>query len=126
MSVETKIFDVIQDSSGSYTAQLVNEAGNGVSSALISSATITLYDDETEVSINSRYLQNILNTNQVTIDTSGNLEWLWLPADMPRSHTDRRPELHTALFIIAWSAGTKQIKHEVHFRVHKVKVIPAP
>lgn len=116
----TQIFDVVQSTSGKYVAQIIDENGDGLSSTQIETAILTLYDTVDNAIINSRHNQNVLNTNSVTIDTSGNLVWVWTPSDMPKIHTTRTPELHTALWTITWNAGNSKILHEVSFRVSKV------
>jgi hypothetical protein len=121
--MEPKIFDVVQETTGKYTATIVDEDGNGISSADITTAVMTLYDTQTEDIINTRDAQDILNANGVTIDTSGNLEWIWDPEDMPILHSVRKPEVHTALIKITWDSGAKQLYHEVSFRVNKVRII---
>lgn len=117
-----KIFDVIQDTSGKYSATLLDEEGVGVDAADLDTVTLTLYDTATEDIVNEREEQNILNTNQVEIDTLGNLEWNWLPEDMPLlNEISRTPEVHTALFTFIWNSGASQLLHEVSFRINRVR-----
>ena len=120
MAVLTKIFDVIEDTSGTYTGRLVDETGTPVSSANIDTATLSLYDTADDAIINSRSEQNVLNANQVTIDTSGLITWAFLAADMPRLHFNRLTELHTALFIISFD--DEVLLHKVSFRIHPLAI----
>jgi hypothetical protein len=65
----------------------------------------------------------VLNTNQVTVDTSGNVVWTWLPADMTIINPNLTVEEHVALFEAKWidSQGrNRQGNHEVHFIVNRV------
>lgn len=117
-----KVYDVLQDTSGQYTARLVDEDDVGVSVSDLDTVKLTLYDTTDESIINLRDEQNVKNTNQVTIDVEGNLTWNWLPEDMPMNDTSRPSELHTALFEFVWDSGDSKLLHEVQFRVHKVRI----
>ena len=116
-----KIFDVDQSTTGKWVGVIEDEAGTAVSSAVINTATLTLYDTATDTILNNRTAQNVKNTNQVVIDTSGNITWSWLPADMTMTSTTKQKELHTALFTIVFNGSADKILHEVSFRVHRVR-----
>ncbi len=105
MSPSRAIIDVHQDTSGKYSAQLVDQNLAALDSTIVESITLTLYDTKTEDIINSRDAQDVLNTNQVTIDCDGTLVWDWTSLDMPLLSTTKDQELHTALFTIVWNGG---------------------
>lgn len=116
------VFDVTEDTSGRYTALLIDEAGDELPASSIVTATLSLFDstlndDSMTVYVNSREAQNVLNVNDVTIDEFGNLTWDFAPEDMPKLQT-HTPETHKAVWTLTWSGGNKQLIHTVIFRVH--------
>lgn len=126
MSLKPKVFDVIQDTSGHYSAVIVDEDDAVVPATDLTAVTLTLYDTASGDIINDRFEQDALNVNDVTIDSEGNLVWAFTSDDMPRLHTDRVAELHTALWKLTWNSGASQLYHEVNFRVNKVRFPDAP
>lgn len=122
MAITNRVFDVNQDNSGKYVAKLVDENGDALSYEVLDTLQLTLYDSKTEDIINSRDEQNVLNTNDVTLDCEGNLVWVWTPEDMPKILTKPDPEVHIALWRAVWNSGESQILHEVKFRVHGINV----
>lgn len=122
MSHSRPIYDVHQDTSGKYTAKLVDESSVAIDSTVLESMTLTLYDSATEDIINSRDGQDVLNTNNATLDCEGNLVWSWTTADMPRLHETKPSEIHTALFTLVWNGGLNKMYHEVSFRVNAVNI----
>ena len=84
-----------------YTCQIKDGASN-LALASISTATLTLYslDSSTLAVINSRDAQNVKNTNNVTISSSGLLTWAVQPNDTIIANTTLSIERHRALFTI--------------------------
>jgi hypothetical protein len=82
--------DPIQDSGESYTGSLL---------LVFETLTLTLRDASTGTVINSRDVQNVLNTNGVTLDDDGLLIWSATSADTPIiTSTKKGNELHIATF----------------------------
>lgn len=109
-----------------YTATVKDEAGAAIAAASLTTLTLTLYDVDTLTIINSRTAQNVLNTNNVTVDSDGLLTWLIQPADNAIVGTRRRAnqyEKHVALFEYTWSSGTKASKHEVILEVRQLNKV---
>jgi len=109
-----------------YTTTILDTDATALPLASISTLTLTLYDVLTGDIINSRTLQNVLNTNQVTVHaTSGLLTWTALPADMAIVGTPQVGELehHIALFKLLYSS-TKKHKHEVAIFVKQLTKVP--
>ena len=121
MSTRTVIQDPIPErSSARLTAQLVDENGSGISPSTL---TLSLYVlGDTNTIINNRNNQNVLNTNDVTVDTSGNLTWNMQPQDNQIMSSNRRLEYHVALFEWTWGTG-KAGKHEIVFPVENLQKI---
>lgn len=116
MATTTDMGRVRELSSGVYTAQLLDENGDPMPGASLSTLQLTLYVKDTGDVINSRNAQNVLNTNGVTVDSSGNLTWTVQPADHAVT-ANRKVERHRAVFDFTWSSGTKRDWHAVEFVV---------
>lgn len=117
MATTTDFGRVRERSSGVYTAQLLDENDDGIPAATLTTLTLTLYVKDTGDIINSRDAQNVLNTNNVAVDSSGNLTWTVQPADHAVVATGRKLERHRAVFDLTWSSGTKRDWHAVEFVV---------
>jgi len=68
--------------------------------------------------INNRFNQNVLNTNNFTVGTTGNVTWLVQPEDTEKLD-DGAEELHIAL--LTWLYSGKQNSHEFHFYIKQVE-----
>ena len=112
--------DAKEKQSGLYTATLKDENGAAISSSVLTTFTLTLYDRLTRAIINGRNVQNVLNANQVTLDSDGHLRWVWLPADQTMINPNKVIEEHVGLFEAKWTDGAgrpRQAEHEVIFNV---------
>lgn len=98
--------------SASLSFVVLDDSGAAVAASGMSSATLTLTQGPNVV--NSREDQNILNTNNVTIDESGAVEWSIQPAD---TSALTRCE-HRAVFTFTKSDG------EVIIREHRMYISP--
>ncbi len=107
-----------------YTAVIKDEADVAIAAASLSTLTLTLYDLKGATIINSRAAQNVLNANNVTVDSSGNLVWTLQPADNPIIASGEL-ESHIALFEYTWSSGTKRGSHEVTISVRDITKVAA-
>lgn len=117
------VTDAVEQKSGIYTGTLVDENGVAVNSNVLTSFTLTLYDQATNTIINTRNAQNVLNSNQVTVDINGKVTWVWLPADMTIVNPNRASEIHVALFEAKWldnASRPRQLNHEVWFTVNRI------
>jgi len=116
-----------QHSIARYTAVLKDETGTPVSSASVTTLTLTLYNlnSTTLAILNSRDHVNALNANNVTLDTSGNLAYTMQPADNVVGATIAKGDLepHRVLFEFTWSGGVKRGSHEVTVYVRKIDKI---
>ena len=121
-----RIFLTDEHKTSRFTSILRDEAGVFVPAADLTTLTLTLYQksDRTTI-INSRDAQSVLNVNNVTIDTLGNLVWLMQPADNVVSDQTIDKESHIALFQYSWNAGAKKASHEVEIVARRVIQISA-
>lgn len=117
MSTTTDLGRVRERSSGVYSAQLLDEDGVAIPAATLTTLTLTLYVKETGDIINLRNAQNVLNANNVAVDSSGNLVWTVQPADHAVVATGRKLERHRAVFDFTWNSGAKRDWHAVEFVV---------
>lgn len=114
MAIVPKEFDQLELTSGQYTAVLTDEEGVAIDGTILTTMVLTLYNLDSDLTIiNSRNDQDVLNTNGVTIDASGNLTWTISPADNAIVNSAAAAERHVALFEYTWSLGAKAGKHEV-------------
>jgi hypothetical protein len=104
---------------------LTDEDGAVVAGSVLSSATLTLYDERTGNILNSRDAQNVNQANGVTISDLGVVSWLLVPAD--NAIVDQRvpSEVHVAVFDLRWDAGTSRCVHEVKFLINNVGTVTA-
>lgn len=101
----------MERSSGRMTATMVDEAGDPISSASLDTLTLTLFEILSKKAINGRDDQNVLNANNVTVNSSGELVWTIQPADNALIRQSHGYEVHRALFEWTWDSGTKRGLH---------------
>jgi len=100
-----------------YTADVQDHEENAIAGSSLTTLTLTLYDQSTGTIINSRNAQDVLNTNGVTVNSSGNLVWIIDPDDNAIVTSTSKVEKHIALFAWTWDSGNKAGKHEVMLHV---------
>lgn len=116
-------FKVNEGTSAQYTGQLVDETGSAISGNSLNSLKLTLYDKSTGTILNSRNKQNVLNGNNVTVNSTGYLVWTLSAADNAIV-ANPAGELHCALFEWEWSIPTKSGKREVLIQVTALDKTP--
>ena len=119
MSTQTQQpFTVQERTTAVYIATIKDENDVGIPAASLTTLTLTLYTASGTI-INSRDGQNVLNTNNVTVNTEGMLTWTMQPADNAIIGANSPAiERHNALF--EWTYGLAGIysgKHEVYIHV---------
>lgn len=114
-------FHVTERTVAQYSGKLVDEKGIGVSSAALLTFTLSLYDRRSSSFINSRQQQSVLNTNNVTVDTLGNVLWQIQPEDNVILDDTLLTETHVALFEAIWSGG--RAEHEVELVVRNIGTV---
>jgi hypothetical protein len=112
---------VNERSTARYTTDpLTDEDGAVVAGSILSSATLTLYDERTGKILNSRNQQNVNNGNGVSIGDDGIVSWLLVPDDNAIINTRLSQERHVAVFDFRWDAGTSRAVHEVKILVNNI------
>lgn len=122
MSITTDLTatPIPEKASAWYTATLKDRVGTAIPAASLSTLTLTFYDLAVPATfINSRNQQNVLNTNNVTLDSSGNLVWTLQVADTTLGSQSNVMEYRVALF--EWyGASVGYGKHEVLLAVQNL------
>jgi len=104
--MSTAQYTTNQDTSAIFEADLVDAEGDPVAAASLSTLTLTLFDVGTDTIINARNLQNVLNTNNVTIDANGHLTFRAGVLDNPfLGSAPALHELHHAVLAATWPSG---------------------
>jgi len=115
--------------SATFTATLKNDDGTaipydagGTAEPRVTALTLSLVDGASGETVNSRSAQDVLNTNDVTVDGSGVLSWKIQPADLTvlAASADRATAEHVATF--SWTyvdddSATKYGRHEHRLRI---------
>jgi hypothetical protein len=116
-------FAINEGESAKYATQLAASTGEPFPIAALAAARLTLFDISTGTIINSRNDQDVLNTNDVTIDADGLLTWNVQPADNPVLDRSSKPvERHRAMFLLRWhqvGGGVGIGVHEFEVRVRR-------
>lgn len=103
------------------TFVVADENDAPIPAASLSTLTLTLYPlRQPATTINARVAQNVLNTNNVTVDSGGNGRWESQPADNVIIESHLAVEIHRALFEYTWAGGTKSGKHEIDLYVQNL------
>jgi hypothetical protein len=119
MALDRFRFD--EHTSGTIEGDIVDANGDPVPAASLTSAELTLYDWDTGAGggspqpgiINGRESQDILNSNNVTIDSDGHFVWSVQPDDNVIITQRRQVERHRAMFLFAWSGGEFRFECEL-------------
>lgn len=110
----------LEDTSATYTGQLVDQDGEGVPGASLSSLHLTLVDLASRRTINGWSAKSILNTNGVEVDADGNITWQMTPEDNPVLGGGP-VERHGAIVVGRWGSG-KGLRHMFYVDVERIKV----
>lgn len=101
-----------------FSGTLIDENGVAVPISDINSLTLTLTDAMTGLTINGRSAQNVLNSNNVTVNnTTGAVNWSIQIADTTPASTTTSYREHVAEFVCTYQS-TKIIKV-----IHRMRVI---
>ena len=116
---EPSIVDVLEKTTPRYTAILTDDQLAPIPAASLLTLTLLLYVIKADGTISyirgaAGVPQNVLNANNVTVDTNGNLVWAIQTTDT--TLVEALPfERHIALW--AWTTATITGRHELHLVV---------
>lgn len=118
-------FAAKERSSYQFRAELKDENKAAIPVASLESLTLTLTDERTNVVINSRASQNVLNANNVTVDANGVLIWSLQPEDNAIINTRlQMGEVESHFAVFKWKLlNGKQGVHSLYIRVSRVETV---
>lgn len=105
-----------------YTANLVDEAGVAIPLENIDILTLTLCNKNDFSIINNRSQQNILNNNDVTVDSNGLITWNMQPEDnviVSSKIEYGHLETHIIFFEWEWDNSNKKGNYETRIDIRK-------
>lgn len=110
---------ILEKTTPKITATVVDEIGAAIPGSSLASLTLSLYSvsDVTFPTINNRADQNVLNTNNVTIDASGLLTWSVQAADTQILDSALSKESHRAVFSWTYNGGVKTGRHVIDMTI---------
>lgn len=127
MTMRTVLTDKIPESTTpKITAVIKDEDGNPIPAASLTTLTLNLFnlsDNPTFAVINGRTDQDVLNINDVAVDSSGNLTWSTQTADTAIQNAALNEETHRAMFSWSWNAGAKTGRHIIDMTVVNLKKV---
>lgn len=122
------VYNVNQNNTYILSFDLVDEDGNAISLSALGTLLLTqyYYNSDLESSdkyhkdiINSRNNQDVKNANNVTVSSTGAVEWTLQQEDTVKLNPDTAEETHVCLFTWGWSG--KQNSHEFFFNIRKIE-----
>lgn len=105
-----------EEQTGTLTGVIRDDLGGLLGSSDLTTLTLTITDQITSGIINSRFRQDILNTNDVTIDLTGNFSWSIQEEDNVIVGVTAVPgtvERHEVL--IEWTWGSSKYSNELYY-----------
>lgn len=109
----SRVYTFPEKTSQAILVDILDENGDPIASASLTTLKLTLYNRITLAIINARDQQNVLNLNGVTVHaTNGIATWIMVPADNVLGDDTLSVEDHVALFEWTYVAGAKRGQHE--------------
>ncbi len=109
---------ILEKTTPKITATIQDENGTAIPAASLTTLTLTLYnrEDSAKTIINSRNAQNVLNANNVTVDSNGLITWSVQPLDTAILGT-ASSERHRAVFEWTYNSGAKNGKYIIDMTI---------
>jgi len=121
---------LLEGTTGLYSFELVDEAGEGIDSSFLDTLTLSLYDVDSHTILNSRQDQDILNANDGTVETAPGppvtttVTLAIQPADTVILNENRLVEYRVLSFRWTWDSGRRVGRHAVQFGVENCLFVP--
>jgi hypothetical protein len=121
---------LLEETTGTYTFELVDEAGAGVDGQFLTTLTLTLYDLDSDQIVNGRQDQNILNTNGGTVQTVvgpplvTTVTVALQPEDSVIFNPNRVAEYRVLQCRWTWDSGQRVGAHAVQFGIENLGFVP--
>jgi hypothetical protein len=121
---------LLEGTTGLYTFELVDEAGDAIDSGFLDTLTLSLYDADSSQILNSRDSQNILNANNGTVTTdpgppvTTTVTFAIQPDDTVILNENRLLESRVLSFRWTWDSGQRVGRHVIQFGIENIEHVP--
>lgn len=112
---------VLEGTTAIFSATIVDEQNVGIPGSMLTSLTLTYYDEETLAIINGRDYQNVLQQNNVTVSETGVVRWIMQVGDTQLVDNRKEVEHHIALFTWTWDGGMRVNKQEYRILIENIQ-----
>jgi hypothetical protein len=119
-----------EGTTGFFSFPLVDKDGNGISLSFLTTMTLTYYDVESGEIVNNRLHQNVLNANNVTVNTESGpplvttVTFELTPADTVILNEAHALEHRVMLFQWTWNTGSRSSAYQAQFGVENMLFAP--
>jgi hypothetical protein len=118
-----------------YAFAIADEQAQTIPPAELDALTLTYFDQTTHAIINGRDNQNVLNTNDVVVETVTDasttpptittvVHWTLQPDDTVCLHPTQTWEVHVAQFELQWADTVRVARHRIGIGVEHVLHLP--
>ena len=122
---------ILENTTAFWSGVLKDQTGAVIPSSALSALKLTHMVHDTSVLpyavINTRNQQNVLNTNNVTVDGAGLVTWEMLPVDniiVDTTLTHAQQEGHVSILEFEWNAGARKGKHVINTVITQLERMP--
>lgn len=121
---------MLEGTTGLYSFALVDENDAGIDGSFLDSLTLTLYDVDSHAVVNGREQQDILNTNDGSLETDPGPPLVTTvtlaiqPEDTVMVNDNRLVEYRVLSFRWTWDSGQRVGAHAVQFAIENVLFFP--
>lgn len=119
-------FEVYEKESRFYDLDFFDQNGTKVPLVSMAALKLSLFlkDAASLTTINSRAQQNVLNANDVTVQTAGDIQWAIQPADTTMQDANCESEIHVAVFELTTTSTPALVRRkEVYLIIDNVEAI---
>lgn len=119
-------FEVYEKEGRFYDLDFYDQAGTKITLANMATLKLSLFlkDAATLTTINGRAQQNVLNTNNVTVQTAGDIQWAIQPADTTMQDAGCESEIHIAVFELTTTSTPALVRRkEVYLIIDNVEAV---
>lgn len=121
---------MLEGTTGYYRFELVDDDDAGLDGSFLNSLTLTIYDVDSLQIVNGRENQDVLNTNDGSLETTPGPPLVTTmtlelqPADTVILNENRLVEYRVLSFCWTWDSGRRVGRHVVQFGVENVLFTP--
>jgi hypothetical protein len=108
MSTTVDLGRVRERASAVYRCTLIDQDEDPIPVSSLDALYLTVYDVATEAILNDRDRQDVLNANNVTVNSDGELEWEIQSEDNALVTAAKSLEQHMFVFEFEWDSGARR------------------